>query len=146
MKYVSLEVAKALKAAGFNIPTKAYYRTMVAGRDNPYVFHELEKAIDYNHDAMYVADEKREWFSAPTIDDGFRWLIKNSKQPVNNFNATHPELLFEDEIFLLNIEEEQDAKQFMPEKCCGVRVGRVAYDNKGEVVKYMLPVFGKLKK
>lgn len=144
MKYVSFDVAKALKTTGFNLPTKAYYRTLVVGKE--YVFHETEHTTDYNHDALYVGDDKREWFSAPTIDDAFRWLLKNSKQPVNNFNATHPELLFEDEIFLLNIEEDQDAKQFMPEKCSGVRVGRIAYDNTGEVVKYMLPVFGKLKK
>jgi hypothetical protein len=140
MKYVSFEVAKALKATGYNEPTKAYYRTMIVGKE--YIFHETEILIKYNE----LQDDKRDWFAAPTIDDAFRWLLKNNKNPVHNFNATHPELLFESEIFLMNIKEGEDPNWLKPSHCCGVRTGNIAYDNCGEVVKNMVPVFGKLKK
>ena len=140
MKYVTFEVAKALKATGFNRPTNAYYRTLIVGKD--YVFHETDKLHDYNN----YQDSNREWFAAPTVQEAFTWLLKHNLKPEHNFNASHPELLFEDEIFLLNISSGENPNNFMPSKCSGTRVGKVAYDNRGEIVENMYPVFGKLKK
>jgi hypothetical protein len=140
MKYVNFEVAKALKATGYNIPTKAYYRTMIVGKE--YIFHETDHLTDYNG----LVDPKRDWFSAPTIADAFEWLLKNNinKFP-KNFNETHPELL-EGEVFLLNLQTKESPFDWIPESCSGGRVGNVAYDNVGRVVEKMYPLFGFLKK
>ncbi len=66
--YVSFELAKRLKACGFNEPCNTYYY-YAYGDENEDEFMESSNADDYNSD---------EWtsphFSAPTLDRAVRWL------------------------------------------------------------------------
>ena len=75
--YVSLEVAKLLKKAGFNLEVKYYYR------DNFDSLFCNKQYIDFNNNKVTYTN----YISAPTIEVAQRWLreVKNCYVDVEVF-------------------------------------------------------------
>lgn len=61
-----------------------------------------------------------------------------------NFNDKHPELE-EGEIFVINLRPEEKGRWKITD-AVKTRIGKVAYNNKGEVVEGFLPLFATPKK
>lgn len=77
-------------------------------------------------------------------------MILNALVPEDkNFNNKHPELRKNTEVFLLNIRLyefenfKRGAAQPFPFK--KIRMGKIAYNNLGEIVKGFVPIFGIIK-
>ena len=73
--YVSLEVAKLLKEAGFDWRTNKFYS--VSDSDNSYVFNDNEFTVDWNNNDSVNsihAQTNETYYSTPTLEVAQRWL------------------------------------------------------------------------
>jgi hypothetical protein len=142
MNYVDLELAKALKEKGYNKPCKAYYRTTIDG--NHLFFYEPKTSVIKEMDFNSLPSKAFVFYSAPLVKDAFDWVME--KYPTSkNFNETHPELQ-EGEVFILNVVPTESLKNWKNPCFESFRIGKFAYDNTGNQILNMFPLFGKLKK
>ena len=82
--YVSFEVAKLLKKAGFDWRTNKFYS--VSDSDNSYVFNDNEFTVDWNNNDSVNsihAQTNETYYSTPTLEVAQRWLREVKEIEVN---------------------------------------------------------------